>query len=496
MLIQEYQENLRVGIQVSGVALARYNYVSNMVTLSPEAALMFGFGLDELEVSRDRLHGIVHPDQQAELEELSAQARDPMGQGWFACDIQVVLPDGETRWLSVHKQVFFTGTASQESKYPEEQRHPSYGILAAIDITERKETAAALLKTEEQFHILADNISQLAWIADAQGDIFWCNRRWVDYTGITVDQMSNYGWKKAHHPESADRVVERFRACIESGEPWEETFRLRGKDGSYRWFLSRAIPIADAENKILRWFGTNTDVTDLKMAQLALEERNTELDSFVHIVSHDLKAPLRAISNLSQWIEDDLEGTLSASVQEQMTLLRTRVHRMQALIDELLDYALVGRVDSTVELVDLQKLLREVVDSVAPPPTFTITIAPDLPRLHTKRLFLSQVFANLIGNAVKYHDRLDGSVHISAQECGEFYEFAVADDGPGIDPVYQDNIFVIFQTAAPKNVQGSTGIGLAIVKKIIETESGAIRLESELGKGTTLYFTWPKNLRG
>jgi PAS domain S-box-containing protein len=368
-------------------------------------------------------------------------------------------------------------------------------VAEGYDITDLKRTEAALLESEGRFRTLADNISQLAWMADAKGWIFWYNRRWFDYTGTTLDQMQGWGWQQVHHPEHLERVVERFRACLEAGERWEDTFPLRRQDGTYRWFLSRAIPITDAEGQILRWFGTNTDITDLQSAQAALEKRNKELDSFVYIVSHDLKTPLRAIANLSQWIEEDLAGSLSADTQEQMTLLRSRVYRMAAMIDGLLNYARVGRTDSTIELVAIGKLLLEVIDSAAPPPTFTITIAPNLPTLYTKRLLLSQVFANLIGNGIKHHDRIDGSVHVSAEDRGDFYEFAVADDGPGIDLEYQENIFTIFQTGNPQKRQDSTGIGLAIVKKIVETEAGAIRLESQIGKGTTFYFTWPKQSR-
>jgi PAS domain S-box-containing protein len=365
-------------------------------------------------------------------------------------------------------------------------------VAAGYDITDRNRTTAALVESEARFRTLADNISQLVWMADASGWIFWYNRRWFEYTGTTLAQMQGWGWHQVHAPEHLDRVVDRFRAHLASGEPWEDTFPLRSRDGTYRWFLSRAIPIFDEYGNILWWFGTNTDITERQFAQTALEERNRELDSFVHIVAHDLKAPLRAIGNLSEWIEQDNQGLLSPDTQAQITLLRRRVDRLQKTIDGLLDYARVGLMQDRIELVSVSELLIEAIDSLDPPPTFNISIDPNLPILHTKRLLLSQVFANLISNAIKYHDRSGGSVSITAADRGDFYEFAVTDDGPGIDVVYQPNIFTIFQTGNPKTNQDSTGIGLAIVKKIVETETGTIWLRSELGRGSTFSFTWPK----
>jgi signal transduction histidine kinase len=143
--------------------------------------------------------------------------------------------------------------------------------------------------------------------------------------------------------------------------------------------------------------------------------------------------------------------------------------------------------------VPVAQLLAEVIDSLDPPKSFSIEIMPEMPTLYTKRLMLSQVFANLIGNGIKHHGRSDGRIRVSSQDLGNFYEFEVADDGPGIAPEYHDKIFTIFQTLNSHNNQDSSGIGLSIVKKIVETEEGTIRLKSEIGKGTTFYFTWPKD---
>lgn len=233
----------------------------------------------------------------------------------------------------------------------------------------------------------------------------------------------------------------------------------------------------------------------LAQTNSTLEDRNRELEQFAYVASHDLKAPLRAIANLSEWIEEDLEGQLPADNQHQMKLLRGRVLRMEALINGLLDYSRAGRKQAEIESVSVKSLLNEVIDSLAPPDTFTIEIAPDMPTLKTKRILLRQVFANLISNAIKHHHQLAGQLHIAAKDRDDHYEFVVADDGPGIDPAYHEKIFVIFQTLEARDTKESTGVGLAIVKKIVEFEGGNIWVKSAKGTGAAFHFTWPKNFQ-
>ncbi len=232
--------------------------------------------------------------------------------------------------------------------------------------------------------------------------------------------------------------------------------------------------------------------TVLAQTTALLRKRNEELDQFAYVTSHDLKAPLRAITNLSEWIEEDLLDQLPEENQHQMHLLRGRVHRMEALINGLLEFSRVGRVQTPSVMVNVSILLNEVIDSLAPPPTFTIEVEPQMPTFMTKQLALQQVFSNLISNAIQHHTRLDGHIKISIQDRGKHYEFSVTDDGPGIAPDYHDKIFAIFQTLEARDRKESTGIGLAIVKKIVEIEAGTITLESDVGLGSTFRFTWLK----
>ena len=205
-----------------------------------------------------------------------------------------------------------------------------------------------------------------------------------------------------------------------------------------------------------------------------------------------LKPPLRAIANLATWLSEDLEGQIPAENQKQLELMQSRVKRMDNLIQGLLEYSRVDRKNTPVQTVNVGELVHEAIDLLSPPAEFKIFVAPDLPILTTEALPLQQVFSNLISNAIKYHPHKSGKITISVQEQEEFYEFAVADDGLGIEPQYHERIFTIFQTLQARDTIESTGIGLSIVKKIVEGQEGKIWVESQLGEGATFYFTWSK----
>ncbi|KST69974.1 sensor histidine kinase [Mastigocoleus testarum] len=235
--------------------------------------------------------------------------------------------------------------------------------------------------------------------------------------------------------------------------------------------------------------------TILLQKNTELEEQNKELDSFTYAVSHDLKAPLRAINNLSEWIEEDLKDFLTQDTQHNMNLLRGRVKRMAALIDALLEYSRVGRKNIEPETVAVDKLISEVINLLNPPPEIEIKVTPNLPTLITKKILLFQVFSNLIGNAIKHRHHPKGIIEITFKEGkgDKFYEFKVADDGYGIEHKYYSQIFNIFQTLQARDKTENTGIGLSIVKKIVEQQGGRINVESQVGKGSIFSFTWLEN---
>lgn len=227
----------------------------------------------------------------------------------------------------------------------------------------------------------------------------------------------------------------------------------------------------------------------------ALEVTNRDLDQFAYVASHDLKAPLRGIATLSEWIEEAVSSHVSGETQQQMDLLRGRVRRLEALIDGILDYSRAGRVRSKLELVDVGALLAECRDLLAPPAEATIEIRSDMPTLLTERVPLQQVFMNLIGNALKHAGRQDVRIELGCADMGTAYDFAVRDDGPGIPAQFHERIWGIFQTLKPRDRVEGTGIGLSVVKKLVESRGGQVSVESEPGAGATFHVIWPKRIK-
>lgn len=224
-----------------------------------------------------------------------------------------------------------------------------------------------------------------------------------------------------------------------------------------------------------------------------LKRQRDELDQFAHIVSHDIKAPLRGIDNVVTWIEEDHSFDLPPRVKEYLELIKGRIVRAENLLRGLLDYARIGKEARDIELVDVRDVLTEVQECIPKRPGIELRIQPNLPILFTERLPLLQIFTNLITNAIKYHDKDFGTVKVYYRTFAHHYEFLVEDDGPGIEKTYHGRIFLIFQTLQERDKVESTGVGLAIVKKILDDRNLKINVTSASGQGSVFAFTWPKD---
>ena len=374
------------------------------------------------------------------------------------------------------------------------------------DITERKRVETVLRESEEQFRTLADSIPNLAWWADGDGYITWYNRRWYEYTGTTPQQMQGWGWQGVHDPAMLPKVLERWKSSIATGEPFEMEFPLRGADGGYRWFLTRIIPLRDSSGKVLRWFGTNTDVSETREARevlargkqelerlvaertAKLQELVGELEHFSYSITHDMRAPLRAMKGFAE-VVDELSTDAQPELRQFVRRIMTAADRMDSLIRDALNYSRAVRQELPLEPVDSGALLRGMLDSYPElqPSKALIQVQGQLPMVMANEAGLTQCFSNLLGNAVKFvQPGQTPHIRVRAEPRNEWIRIWVEDNGIGIAASMMPRIFDMF-SRGHNNYEG-TGIGLALVRKVVQRMGGKVGVESEEGKGSRFWI--------
>ena len=249
---------------------------------------------------------------------------------------------------------------------------------------------------------------------------------------------------------------------------------------------------ADLRRTLISVHDLRREVAERERIERAMKETNDELKQFAHIVSHDLKAPLRGIMALAEWIAADYNDKLDDTGRRQLDLLVGRAQRMHNLIDGILQYSRVGRAREQIVRIDLNELVREIIDSLDPPEHISIAVDDQLPVMDCEQTPVTQLFQNLLSNAIKYMDKPEGRIWIRCHDEGDLWQFSIGDNGPGIQETYFDKIFQIFETLSQSDERESTGVGLAVVKRIVQMHGGRIWLESEIGAGSTFFFTVPK----
>lgn len=375
-------------------------------------------------------------------------------------------------------------------------------VMATIhDITRRKQAEKALRESEARMRAIFDTAVEGIVTIDERGTIERFNpaaERMFGYSeaevsGKNVSMLMPAPYHEAHDGYLAHYLQTGEKKIIGSGR---EVVGLR-KDGI-------TFPMDLAVGEMLlgerRMFtGTVRDISKRKQAEEQrallmheLESANEELKNFGYVVSHDLKAPLRAIGSLADWLSTDYADKFDDEGKEHMRLLISRVHRMDGLINGILQYSRVGRVKETSVAVELNRLVREVIDLLAPPENIAVSIENSLPTIMAEPTRIQQLFQNLLSNAIKYMDKPEGKISIACSAEGGQWKFSITDNGPGIDQQHFEKIFQLFQTLAPRDRVESTGVGLALVKKIVEMYGGRIWLESTVGRGSTFFFTLPR----
>lgn len=362
-----------------------------------------------------------------------------------------------------------------------------------------EESKEALRESEKQFRTLANAIPNLAWMADPSGWVFWYNQRWYEYTGTTPKSMEGWGWQSVQDPEVLPRVMERWRESLATGQFFDMVFPLRGADGRFRPFLTRVEPMKDSQGRVVRWFGTNTDISEQQQREHELQRANEDLEQFAYSASHDLQEPLRNVAVYSQLLKKRYGGVLGREADEFLRYIAEGSKRMAELLSDLLAYSRAGSsADGPVEPTDSEAVLDQVLKNLAP------AIAESHGQVTYERLpvvlvrpgHLQQLFQNLISNALKYRKEEEAPrVQIRASRRGSVWRFSLADNGIGIPPEYHDKVFGVFKRLHSNNQKyAGTGIGLAICQKIVERYDGRIWIESESGAGSVFHFTLPAAL--
>jgi PAS domain S-box-containing protein len=351
----------------------------------------------------------------------------------------------------------------------------------------------ALRESEERFRMLADNIPQLAWSADAHGHIRWFNQRWFEYTGRPPGVPPDGSEEALVHPDHRERVLAKIRGCFATGEPWEDTFPIQGKDGSYRWFLSRMHPIRDGAGNVIRWFGTNTDVTEQRDAAQALRDADRRKDEFLSVLSHELRNPLAPIRN-SVFILGRADPA-GEQTRRARAVIERQVDHLTRLVDDLLDVTRIarGKIALRCTDVDVASVVRRTAEDLrsvvaAQGVELALDLPPDPVTVRGDAMRIAQVLGNLLQNAAKFTPA-GGGIRLSLRAVGGVAELRVRDTGIGISPALLERIFDPFvqvETSLART-DGGLGLGLALVKGITALHGGTARAESA-GAGTGAEF--------
>jgi PAS domain S-box-containing protein len=366
------------------------------------------------------------------------------------------------------------------------------------DDTGIKRLSESVQRSEERFRMLAEGVPNHLLFLDRELRITFANDVFLEAVGWSADKAVG-----CHISDimGVERFLQRqpyYERALAGETVSYESMGAAGSENGYFRFSYR--PSFDESGKVRGIFSMATDISARRKIELELEAKqaelirsNKDLEQFAYVASHDLKAPLRAIDLLVQWITEGLAGYEANNVQENLGLLSKRTQRLNRLLDDLLAYSRAGRKVGAHRMADTHALVLDVVQMINPPSTISVSIEGKLPSFKTHPTPLEQVLRNLIGNAVKHHPGPQGRVVVSCQEQGDQYVFAIEDDGEGIPAQYAERVFEMFQTLKPRDQVEGSGMGLAIVNRIVQWQGGRVWFESApSGRGAVFKFQWKK----
>jgi PAS domain S-box-containing protein len=361
------------------------------------------------------------------------------------------------------------------------------------DITDRKQVQQDLEASEARLRFMAESMPQKIFTANAMGEVIYFNEQWMDFTGLTFTQIRDWGWVQFIHPDDVQENIRLWKHSIDTGELFQLTTRVRRHDGAYRWHLSRAHPMRDAEGNRMMWLGSTTEIHEQRELQEKLTRANQDLESFAYSASHDLQEPLRMITSYSQMLISSYKGQLDGEAEMCVGFITDGTRRMRELLADLLAYTAVdAKTTDDTEFIDLNVIVEEVTRSmqVAIQESGAVITSDPLPVISGHRAHFVQLFQNLLSNGIKYRSTRPCRIRISVEGQNGSRRFAFTDNGIGIAPEHHERIFGVFKRLHGKKIPG-TGIGLAICQRVVERYRGRLWVESEPGTGSTFVFTLP-----
>ncbi len=372
------------------------------------------------------------------------------------------------------------------------------------DISQRKALENELSYRQQLFSTFVNAAPVMMWMLDENNKPLLFNDTWLKFTGHTLEQELSCMWDAKHiHPDDHDRVIVEYNHALNQRKEFDIEYRLQRHDGVFCWLREIGVPYR-ISRKNQGFIGIGVDITARKQSDKKienytkdLERSNEELEQFAYVASHDLQEPLRMVSSYTQLLARRYKDKLDDDANEFIGYAVDGANRMQTLIQDLLTFSRVGKHKRNISSVDIEQVLQQLLLSLKitiEESNTEISYQENMPQVMADQSQLQQVFQNLIANAIKYRaDDRQCMIHIGYKKINSMWEFSVKDNGIGVEEGYFKRIFVIFQRLHGKEKFSGTGIGLAVCKRIVEGHGGSIGLESEIGKGSTFYFTLPVN---
>jgi PAS domain S-box-containing protein len=518
--LEDAAHRLQLATEVTGTGVWDWDLHTNRMVWDKQMFALYG--LEPGEVTYETWSHSVIPEDFAEQDAVLQETARTGGRSerqFRICRVS----DGAVRVISA-SEIAVTDGAGQPLRVVGVNRDVTDQLRVEQELKEAK-VAAALREGAERYSFLADTVPQIVWTARPDGGLDYYNKRWVDYTGLSLAQSKDWGWGPVTHPDDLQPTIERWKRVVRTGENLECELRLkRVSDGAFRWHLARAVPMRDDRGEIVQWVGTTTDIDESKRSEEALQEANDELgrrvlertselraakeaaesanrakSEFLANMSHEIRTPMNGIIGMTDLV---LETEIGREQREYLEMVRTSGKVLLGLVNDILDFSKIEA--GKLELESIGFNLRDCVRTVLMPLTLRAQkkglelrtdIADDVQEnLIGDAMRLWQILLNFADNALKFTERgfVAVQVTVQAQRSGEqCLHFSIEDTGIGIPPEKQEVIFEGFAQAdgSTTRTYGGTGLGLAIAAQLVKKMRGKIWVVSTLGVGTTFHFT-------